>query len=486
MAAPTGISGTGAITTTGRIGDGPHGSAGSGSGDFDVFALQTSAGLTITVDTRASTLDTLVALYNATGELVALDDDGGGNLTSLLRYRVPTTGTYYALVSGFFSLPEDPFDSGSGLGAGEEGNYSVIVSASPTDADWYSVDLRKGDVVGSTVSGSAGTLSVFKPNGTEAVTAPRLDATFLYPPSSPLPGGGNTSLAYVTEESGRYAIRVEDGEGSYDTTVEVYRPGTEIDPSRAKQTVFLDFDGARVNTGKWGGPGVRTLSPFSAFIGKWGLTNAQEATLVNRITAEVRENIKTDPATRSIVPAVDVTVVNSRTSPDIYGKPNVMRVIIGGTIEQSGIPTIGIAQYIDPGNYGHEDDALVLLDVLSDADEGDEAQASADGASLNTYLEASSDRVGFVSRAIGNIVSHEIGHTLGNYHTDSLNTRRNVMDEGGCCFGTNLYAVGPDHVGGTADDPDRDFVTDTFSQFEGFLGNEDTLNVTAWAYAARR
>ena len=41
-------------------------------------------------------------------------------------------------------------------------------------------------------------------------------------------------------------------------------------------------------------------------------------------------------------------------------------MIVGGTIDQSGIPTIGIAQYIDPGNYGHEDSALVLLDVLSD------------------------------------------------------------------------------------------------------------------------
>ena len=59
-------------------------------------------------------------------------------------------------------------------------------------------------------------------------------------------------------------------------------------------------------------------------------------------------------------------MINSKDNADQFGKENVSRVIVGGTIAQSGISTIGIAQYIDPGNYGHEDSAVVLLDVLSD------------------------------------------------------------------------------------------------------------------------
>ena len=38
-----------------------------------------------------------------------------------------------------------------------------------------------------------------------------------------------------------------------------------------------------------------------------------------------------------------------------------------------------------------------------------------------------------------------------------------------------LFGVGPDGVGGTADDVDVDFGDDAFSPAEGFVGTEDTL-----------
>ena len=191
-----------------------------------------------------------------------------------------------------------------------------------------------------------------------------LDASSLYAPESPLPGGGNTTFAYVAEEAGWYSVQVTGAAAAYDVLLEAYRPGTEAQKPRKLQTVFLDFDGERVNTGVWGGPGVRDLSPFSAFIGKWGLTRAQEAQLVNKITAEVRENIRLDLIEKGLNDQVDVRVLNSRQNPDTFGQPNVSRVIVGGTIEESGLDTIGVAQYIDPGNYGLQDQAVVLLDVL--------------------------------------------------------------------------------------------------------------------------
>ncbi len=480
LATPTGINGVGSVRTQSVLGDGPYGGP-EGSDDFDFFKVTSRRGLTITVDTlgTAAPLDTVVVLYNGEGEILALNDDAfvePNPFASRLTFPVPANGDYYVLVSGFPSLPEDPFDSSSGFGGADRGPYTATITSSRVDTDYFALRLDKGDVLGAVGRGAANTLTIYRPNGTQMVGAPGVDASSLYAPQSPLPGGGNTTLAYVAERSGTYTIRVDGVPGAYDTLVEAYRPGSETDRNARVQTIFLDFDGARINTGIFGGPGVRDLSPFASFVGRWGLTRAQEATLINRITATVRENVQRDLAAKGLNDNLAVRVVNSKDNPDIFGRPNVSRVIVGGTIEQSGIPTIGIAQYIDPGNYGHEDSALVLLDVLS----GDPAVE--EDASLNYYLRPQSNRVAFVSRAVANVISHEIGHYIGNYHTDNTSAVHNLMDAGGGNFGINLYGVGPDGIGGTADDEDIDFRQDRYDLFEGFTGQENTLNVSAWAF----
>ena len=53
-----------------------------------------------------------------------------------------------------------------------------------------------------------------------------------------------------------------------------------------------------MNTGIFGGPGVRQLSPFRAFLGRWGLTGAQENNVINRIVNTVTENLATDFGSR--------------------------------------------------------------------------------------------------------------------------------------------------------------------------------------------
>lgn len=475
LATPTGIAGVKAITTTGVLGDGPHGSTGDGSNDFDVYAVDLTAGLSLVADTSGQTTDTILALYDPAGEVVAADDDGGTGFASLLTYAAETSGTHYLLVGGYSSagpLPADPTDSGSGAGGADEGPYDLAITQTRVDKDFYSVRLRPGDVVGGVSNGSADTLTVFRPDGSQAVGAPGVDASSLYAPESPLPGGGNTTFGYVAEEAGWYVVDVGGLTGDYTVQVEGYRPGAQLDRNKT-QTVLLDFEGGRVNTGLWGGPGVRELSPFSAFLGKWGIPRARERAMITKITNEVRKNLEetgdgglNDPK---------VTVVNSRTHPELLGRTNVSRVVVGGTIAQSGISTIGIAQYIDPGNYGHEDTALVLLDVLSDP---------TGPASLNTYITAASDVEAFVSHGVGNVTAHEIGHMIGSYHTDNTSATVNLMDSGGANF-QNLFGVGPDGIGGTADDPNVRFVEDTYTPAEGFTGTEDTQNVTAWAYPGR-
>ena len=58
-----------------------------------------------------------------------------------------------------------------------------------------------------------------------------------------------------------------------------------------------------------------------------------------------------------------------------------------------------------------------------------------------------------------------------------------MMDSGGANFGENLYGVGPDGLGGTADDENIQFHRHLLA--EGFTGLENTENVTSWAYAGR-
>ena len=67
----------------------------------------------------------------------------------------------------------------------------------------------------------------------------------------------------------------------------------------------------------------------------------------------VSENIKAD--LRKENSSLKVRVVNSKDNRDIFGKENVSRVIVGGTIAQSGIDTIGIA---------HPGQVRQVLDVL--------------------------------------------------------------------------------------------------------------------------
>ncbi|TQM85517.1 hypothetical protein FHX81_8008 [Saccharothrix saharensis] len=111
----------------------------------------------------------------------------------------------------------------------------------------------------------------------------------------------------------------------------------------------------------------------------------------------------------------------------------------------------------------------------------DEISAPAGPAwSPNTYLGPRGDRIAFLGRAIGNMTSHEAGHMSGSRHTGVRNDVHGVMDTGG--DPTVMFAVGPDGVGGTADDPDLDIVTDALSPGEGFTGVEDTAVRTAWAF----
>lgn len=481
LAADTGIRGNAAVRIPGQIGDGPHGSRGDRKGDFDWYKVVAKPGETIVADLQGSMVPAIIMITDDRGNELGtgLSFGSPGFPNAAARYLSTTGGTYYIFVEGMSSWQNDPFNSGSGGGVGEEGLYTLTVGSWVADRDAFLVRLSKGDVLGATVDGQAHSLSVQRLDGSYATGTTNNDLSGNYPPGSPLPGGGLATVAFVAETDGWYALVTERGAGPYTLSADVYRPAPESDPSSAVQKVVLDFNGATVNPATYGGSaGSATLGPLKSFVAKWGLPATALPALADKITATVAENLRADLIAKGNNPNVAVEIVNGLKAPDDFGKPNVAKVVVGGTIKQAGIETIGIAQFIDPGNFSQEDSALVLLDVMS------APKGSSDG-SLNTYLTPGSNRLDFVGQAIGNVVSHEIGHLIGNYHTDNGNNVTSLMDAGGTGF-WRLFGTGPDKVGGTADDGDTDLATDTFFPAEPFVGTENTLNVAAWAFSAKR
>ncbi|MER5261748.1 hypothetical protein ABTZ99_06650 [Actinosynnema sp. NPDC002837] len=467
-----------AVRTSGVIGDGPHGSAGDGTGDFDFYRLDGGA-TDVTFSARTSTptgdLDPVLALWDTDGGLWTVSGDSGGSTDSAITFTIQAGRTFYLMVgSDPFALPRDPLTPGTGPGVVTEGPYDLLITSGKSggDLDYYSFDLRAGDVLGAAVAGGGTRIAVHDPAGREVFGSSQ-DLTYSFAQVSPMPGGGNAVVDFVAPAAGRYRLGVEAGEGPYDIKLEAFRPGTETAPRGSVHTIFLDFDGARVNTAIYGGGGgLRDLSPLADFLPRWGLDAADERALIAAITATVRENLERDLIAKGLNPRFAVRILTSRDHVDPWGQPNVSRVVVGGTIAETGISTVGIAQSIDAGNFGREETALVLLDEIS--------APAGPVWSLNTYVGPASDEIAFIGRAVGNITSHEVGHMSGSWHTDRLNDAHGIMDPGG--DPAVMFAVGPDGVGGTADDPDLDFTEDELSPAEGFTGTEDTVTRTAWAF----
>lgn len=452
--------------------------------DFDFLQLNNlAAGETVVVDIDTADpfgdLDSFVAAWSVANPLepIALNDDGDpSSFDSRLVFDVPADGTYYISIGGFGDFfPIDPFDSASpsvGGGPGSLGDYSYSISLVQTDTDYYRFKLTDGDIVGATVFDGT-SLELFDPSGTLLIGSAQ-DVTFVHPPSSPLPGGGTASLSYVAEREGFYTLGVRTL-GDYHAQLRGFRPLGELDEDRASQILLLDLDGATFDPGIFfGGPAGFdvTLSPFSSFLPGWGLTGADEEAAIDAIVASVEENLDDDIADLGLSEDFDIEIRNSRDHADPWGQPMVSRIIIGGTIDESTIPTIGVAQSIDIGNFDGEETAIVLLDILSGRP-GDPMYFPGD--SLNDFpLAPGTSIIDLVGSGVGNITAHEAGHFFANWHTDQFNPSANIMDQGGNMPG--MLGVGPDGVFGSADDVDVDFGLDIFNPNEGFSGEENTMN----------
>ncbi|MEM8932151.1 MAG: PPC domain-containing protein [Acidobacteriota bacterium] len=470
----------GSVTVSGVIGDGPFGSSGTLSGDLDLYEIpnvQLGQLIIADIDTPVpmGDLDSFLALYDSAGNLVVLNEDGDAAISydSFLAVSAPADGTYYLSVAGslfpFAAILSDPLDSSTGPGVGSEGAYDLTLRLESGDADWLTVDLDACDILGLSLSGAGDQVLVRDPGGT-LVVASTLDLSSAYPMASPLPGGGRAVLGHVATTAGRYGLRVLGIDGDYTLTARVDRPTGEsaLDP----KILFVDFDGASFDRGIFIGatPALVTLSPLSSFLANWGLAPGDEDAVIDAVLAVLHENVAVDPHAFGPNPNFGVEIRNSRDHADPFGQPGVSRLIIGGSIAELGLATIGIAQSIDVGNFETAETAVVLLDLLS------RPAPAAD--SLNSFERADGvSMVDFVGVALGNIAAHEAGHFTGSFHTENRNPAANLMDRGGNL--PNTLGLGIDGIFGTADDVDVDFGADHYVDAEGFAGLEETLTIQA-------
>lgn len=486
------------------IGNGPHGSSGTGTGDFDFYQLagvKLGQRITISVEdaTQFNGLDPVVALYTSSGTLIDYNDDGGNSLTAMLNYTATQDGDYYILVGGYKfpghpdAFPVNPFDAASGTGVGTnasaEGVYNLTVGLDAIDIDYYAVELEAGDIFGVNVYGAGQTVSIYSPDEI-LMFGSSSSLVGSYPDDSPLPGDGNASGSIVAPVSGTYYVSVTGVLGLYDLELRAFRPEleTQLVDSGAVQTLYIDFDGADVDPSIFSDfltSRTATLSPLSAFLSDWGFSASEEAEVIRAIMDTVIENFADigilgnngeyfDPTTGAVIGApgdYGIRILNSLDDEDPFGQENVTRVIVGGTINQLGIGTIGIAESIDVGNFDTTETAVVLLDGLSSTNPGNPN-------SLNNILKNfTATMTDLVGVAVGNIVSHEAGHLFGLWHTsNSSSTPAQLIDLGGNLG--NIIGLDPDGLFMTPVYVDVDFGTDYLTY--PFSGTQDSINTLAF------
>ena len=361
LATPSGLTSGTAVRFESVLGDGPFGGT---TGDLDFYAIPgVRAGQAIVVDVRRlgsdRQLNSFITLWSSAGALQTLNVDDQNSPDGYLTFTARADDDYYVAVAGVGTfLPADPFDSSTGfgppLGPNSDGPYEVILGLDNFDTDFFSVELRRGDVLATNLRGSGNSVTLIDPAGTQRVGS-RQDISFVFPETgSPISAGGNASSAYVIEEAGSWTLKIEGSvSGAYTGELRLFRPGLEPGGPGDVQKIFLDFDGATFDVGAvfGGAPAERTFAPLSSFLANWGLSATDEDAVIDAVVATVVENLSRDLRVKgnngdfenSGIPGeFDVEILNSRDHADLFGvDPNVSRVIIGGSSVETGVGSIG-------------------------------------------------------------------------------------------------------------------------------------------------
>ena len=363
------------------------------------------------------------------------------------------------------------------------GQLSSVIASNVVDEDYYAVDLRAGDILEASLTGSRNSIfdvSLSDSSGSEIIGSTSNTSTS-FPLSSPLYNiSGNTTFAQIIPATGRYFVRVADGLGAYALKLRAFRNSIESEPVGTKQIIFLDFNGQTFNGGVFGVPISVRLPSLIDTVEQFGFLRSDENALIDGIIAGIKENYQgTLPFTGNNgyfsadgrPGSFDIEFQNSRDNSDPWADRNVSRVIIGGGFNEFPLPVRGIAQSIDVGNYNRTETAIVLPEAyFLPGDDVRTIPRTATRSTLDVFV-----------KAISATISHEMGHYLGAFHQENSNSILALMDSGGLPLSTSRVGVGVDGIFGTVDDVDIDFVKDRYAIVEGFTGRTDHAINMAYA-----
>ena len=210
----------------------------------------------------ATGFDALLSLVSPSGELLATDDDGGGDTNARIRFTLPAAGTYTLIASRFdpatggdylisadLAQPPAVASQPLRLGVAVKGEFSsgdVRLVQSTAFADLYRLDGRAGQSLTATVTSHAlPELRVIAPTG-ETLTVPPVQATG--ESTFTLPQTGTYLFALVSDRSddATYQFKVAEADAK------------ALEVNRAKLAVASTFDGEfrasdRTRSGSTGG-----------------------------------------------------------------------------------------------------------------------------------------------------------------------------------------------------------------------------------------
>ena len=288
-----------------------------GTGDFDFFKVRAATGEVIERDTDGSEFDTVARSSTTPRATSSPSTTTPRRLQSELGYVGPDRRRLLRDGRRLLATASRPIRSTPGVAPAlaTRATTTSLITVGDRDTDYYAVRLRPATSSAASIQGRRADIAVHKPDGAGRIGSTQ-DASFIYPARHRCRAAETRSSSYVAEEPGWYAVSTAEGEGAYDMQLEVYRPGSESAKKDAVQTMFLDFDGARVNTAIFGGAGQSPRSsPLLVVPRAVGTcTNADRNALIDRIVATVKENISTT-SSRAASTASSRSSANTRDNP---------------------------------------------------------------------------------------------------------------------------------------------------------------------------
>lgn len=225
------------------------------SGDRDWYRMRLEGGetyrfaLSSDSESESPLRDPLVRIYDGDGGELAMDDDGGGELNSLLEFTAPETGNYFIEAAGYAdqiigaytlraSEGDIPANASTDMSLSAAGDYREGALAPAGDRDWYRIDLTAGEALrislanAETPDGLADPYIVlYGPDSQEVArdddSGEGLNAWLEYEAAVDGPHYLE-ARGFGDEAQGRYYIAIQPGEigDSYDTA-EAITPGGE-------------------------------------------------------------------------------------------------------------------------------------------------------------------------------------------------------------------------------------------------------------------